>query len=222
MHSAIRRTTRTGPILVVIAIGFLFTWHVVPIRGQNLLDTARERAKERYNFDAWAGRTKTNLIVQSLTGLPAELESQRRIRVDTPDNERADKLSIELLEDSSTSGGRLYVAICSSPRDAQEALFRGFIALSSTPDYVMGKESTPFDIGDVCLYSIATNLPGGVLEVAGRPFIGRLYFSRNNVAVKIINNSEPGKKHLDVLAVAKFVDYLLAKEGADLPRPKDQ
>ncbi|MEI6217670.1 MAG: hypothetical protein WCP86_02110 [bacterium] len=213
MRSATFANTQRCFAIFISAAIVIFIWSANRAHGQHPPDLAREQAKKRYNFDSWAGHTKTNLTIRSIAHLAADLAARLPIQVHTPDNERAKQLSVELLESDSTSGGHLYVAICASPRDAQEVPFRGLAAHSSIPDYIMAERGSRFDVGDVCLYSTATNLPAGIVQVSGRPFIGRLYFSRGNVAVKIINNAEGGKEYLDLLSLAKEIDSLLSRRG---------
>jgi hypothetical protein len=210
-HNTHTETLRTVTILVAVSFGLLGVVWTYPQLPSDRVD----RLKREYKFDTWAGNVKTNISISSLKGLHQELQLKlkREFQVFTPESDTDKHVNFTILADKVMSGADISLGILSSARKAQEAPFNGFVTHSGKPNYTLASSNSEFDIGDMCLYGLATNAPAGIVLIAGRPFIGRLWFSRGNVAVKIINNAEPGKEYLDVLSIAKEIDSLLCKRG---------
>lgn len=208
IHESIRRAIT---MLMACCFGLLS----VNLVYAGMPDDRIEQIKKEYKFDTWAGNVKTSISVSSLKGFNRALAMviKKQMKIFTPENEADQRLSLELVEDEMTSGAHIYLVVLASAREAQEEPFKEFVAHSRKPDYTLAASNTDYDVGDMCLYNLATNTPTGIVQIAGRPFIGRLYFSRGNVAVKIINNAKPGKTYIDILSLAKEIDALLCKRG---------
>lgn len=176
-------------------------------------DRVSDRIKTKYHFEAWAGTVKTNLSISSLANVDKELQARLKTPVASRDTNVVTELSMRVVESQTQSGCRIYMTLYPTAQEAQEAPFKEFATHAREPDYVLAARGSDYDIGDTCLCSLATNMPDGIARVPTRPFLGRLYFSRGNVAVKIINNAEQGKEYVDVLSIAKEIDALLCRKG---------
>jgi len=176
-----------------------------------------DQIKKAYNFEAWAGNVKTNISISNIEGFNNDLQSKlkKQTQLFTPEKETDKHVSLKILEDNIMSGADIDLGIFSSAREAQDAPFKGFSTHSRKPEYTLAIKKSDYDIGDMCLYNMASNLPPGIKQISNRPFIGRLYFTRGNVAVKIINNAEPEKEYLDILAIAKLIDSFLCMKGQE-------
>ena len=87
---------------------------------------------------------------------------------------------------------------------------RQFIACSAPLNlYAKSEKGNARDIGDVCIYLKRSTPPPGVVLTEGASFCGSLYFTRNNVLVRILNNCEEGKKYIDIIKLAKLIDNKL-------------
>lgn len=173
-------------------------------------DRRVQEYKDRYRFEVWQGRVKIKGSIPGLGSLPQELSLLFDFQVLSATAEWQDQLSVQILDKA--DGRRLAlvnVAEQGEPLKAQKVFFETLVYDSSLAREVKAEKGTNFDIGDMCMYIPESEPPVGVSKVVGRPYIARLFFSRNNVSVSIRNEPKKGQEYLDVLFVAKVLDRLL-------------
>ena len=201
--------------MALMSMGLMATIsaHAGSPANESPTDRILNHIKETYDFETWAGTVKMNLSISSLANFDRKLQDLLKTPVASHGTNAIDELHMQVVESKTRSGCRIYMSLYPTAREAQEAPFKEFVTHARVPDYALALKGSDYDIGDMCLYNLAAKAPNGIVQVVARPFLGRLYFSRGNVAVKIINNAKQGKAYVDVLSVAKEIDALLCRES---------
>lgn len=175
------------------------------------LNSRVEKIKRQYDFYDWAGITR--LQSKEISRLPFSATDFTRYPQVRFYGDEDKSINVSIQGNEELSGADISMGIRETPRKAQEAILRGFAYITKVDiGYVKAEEGNEMDIGDVCFYPESSEaVEGSIVNVEGL-YLGRLYFTRNNVVVSIINNPVPGKKWLDIASLARFIDEKLREE----------
>ena len=197
--------------------------------GAKARKAAIDSIKRFHQFDTWAGKVKIpGKKVLSLRFTTEEFESLLKGPVAVRGRKPETALFLDVRKTDERSGGHLWVCVREDPRASHEAHMQGFRYHSD-----LGRtwrrarpDGGPVDIGDVCFYWPRREPATVSGPPNGGPFHPRLFFSRNNVSVGIVNSAKDPKRSMDVEALARFIDQKLVswlvpvETGGGEPFPK--
>jgi len=169
-----------------------------------------QRVKDLHKFNEWAGSVKIpGMKIEKLALKEEDFRQYGAIKISTPEELRDKKLNVKILGDPETGDVLVWIRPQASPLAAQESLMQSIaLATAPLPNYKKAEKGSKNDVGDVCFYPVRVWIP----KETSQPVIRRLYFTRNNVLVCIINDHEGKSHYLDTLKLAIFIDEKLIKQ----------
>lgn len=210
MIQKIRKVTLR--IIILICLNIFVFGQIGYAREDPFLSRVNE-IKELYRFSEWADVVKIpNKLYTKLPVKEEDFKQYGEIKVFTSEKERDRSLRISLLGNQRTSSVSISISLHASPLEAKGSIINEF-SLVTFPGAICqrAEKGNKMDIGDVCFSSIRNEAPVGAHGKTTAPFMQRLYFTRNNISVRIINNAEENKQYLDIAELAKFIDQRLVE-----------